>query len=197
MEWTSRTINTAETTAECYTPRIREDNLNTYGNPPMTENTSLSSNPVLQELGEMLNLAEESTANIDRFADHLDRVQLQMWGYAAGAYIVLGLSLGTLAWVTDSYRQITTVIFITTVITAIVGIAASIGLGFVARARFLRLKSMRRDERAERDIQEKLISLIDEQTRRVKHDWTLSTISVATLEIRLRRLDRSDQKRKY
>lgn len=154
----------------------------------MTKESLQYDTAAVQELSELLNLAEESTANIDHLTLLLEKLKTRFFIYIVGAYGLLVFSAYSI--IRDVATNTPT--FYLMKFSGVVGVFGALALFYGCTEAVKRIKSIRRDEKAERDIQERLISLIDDQSRRVRSEGLISTISATTFDIRLRRLDRSD-----
>lgn len=156
--------------------------------------TESSAPDTQQELDALVSLAEDSTTRIDQLVESRDRAQMQFWLYLVGAYFAVVTATATLIWLKEQQHTAPTFVLAIVAIGAVVALIGTGGLALLGRARRQRVNQMRRDEMSERAIQHRLVSLIDDQMRRVEHRGEMSALALATLEIRLRRLDRSESR---
>lgn len=147
----------------------------------------------LNELNEMVNLVEEVTHRIDELHLRSNNLQSRAYAYWAIAYTCLSASGGFVAAMdqffkvaSDDFRFIGIALFV-----FIAG--ATIFFVFLATKVSRGRKAVIRELQRERLIQQEVISMVDEQIRRLKSFDVLSKISFATLGVRLSRLDRGDQ----
>jgi hypothetical protein len=76
----------------------------------------------------------------------------------------------------------------------LVGMVSIFGCGWMLFKITNRWKKIKREIKVKKDIHNKLISLIEDQRTRVKSYDAMSQVALATIEIRVRRLDRTDTK---
>lgn len=155
----------------------------------MSEPSGASSPEV--ELNELIALAERSTATIDTLAAEFSQGQLQILLTAfltmvtTVSFLLVSLSAFVGSLSIGGYQGVTQAAFIT--------LSLSVGVGgiYVLHSRLMRLRRLKRDLALERDISARLLSMIDDQYHRVSRASPLSPVALATIEIRVRRLDRS------
>ncbi|WP_124551830.1 hypothetical protein [Methylophilus methylotrophus] len=154
----------------------------------MTDLEDTIDNISFQESVELINLAEEVTKNIDRITYDLDKARFNFIVSLAIAYsfvfVIVLVEFGIIYIQGDTPRLIIQ-LFSTSIM---------IFVFFFSYRYSLRIKAIKRDYRIEKNIHDKLISLIDDNLRRVTNN-KLTSISFLTLDIRLRRLDRSDREK--
>lgn len=161
-----------------------------------SEQVQVSQDPRLKELDDLLILAEQSTNNIDRFLSVIDRLRTQFLLYIVVGYVLLGIGFGLIFLERESQGLLSPLGFTVTRIAGIITASFIAGMSvWTAFSRQQRLRAVRRDAHTEHDIHARLLSLIDEQYRRVKQNGLLSSVGQATVEIRLRRLDRTDRRK--
>ena len=139
---------------------------------------------IKKELDELLSMAERSTASIDRLIDTRQETYLRSIGYilvtgilvlATGRAIVVGkeFGLGGAA--------------------PFVGLLVGLLTPYLVVAVVLQLRKLKRTEsdlKLERHIHGRLVSLLDEQSRRMDRE-PLSLVERVTIDFRMKRLDRT------
>jgi hypothetical protein len=143
------------------------------------------------ELEELVSLAEQSTNQIDDISTAIAVSEMRLIWPGLVCFVSLIIS----AFVIDNIQFLFGVqgderllikLFLFLVMFSLVT-----SVGFLFKIRITEIKRMRRDLLLERDISGRLLSLIEEQIRRVRIENKLSPVTLATFEIRTRRLDRS------
>lgn len=147
----------------------------------------------MEDLEGLIALAEKSISHIDFLVQKAltGRVKLLASYLATGLLVATGMLyfLGIFAQQGAERKDIYIQIII---IAAIGGIV--FGGSFITLLQSRSLKRLRRDTLLEYDVIHRLTSLIDDQFRMVAIQDGVSTVQLATLEIRIRRLDRSSDR---
>lgn len=152
--------------------------------------TAIIDNEAAKELNELLKLAEESTANFDKLSSTIEKAQTSLFQNIFLIYILFTLAVYGLTKPDLIGEKF---ILLTSAFSAILMIFSAFYIRYTLTS-FRRLKSLKRDAKIEHDIQQKIISLVDDQSRRVRRDGIINTITAISLDTRLKRLDRSDLK---
>lgn len=145
---------------------------------------------LVDELNELLDLAEQSAKTIDELVERLDGARLRVLLNVVVLYALL-TSLGYFAFYAGGEYVITSSLRVASTALGMVLVGGSLSLLY---SYFLRMRKTRRDLRVEQDIHNRLMSLIDGQKRRLDDDDLFSPVAEATFSMRLRRLDRTDRK---
>lgn len=153
---------------------------------------------LLDEYGALIDLGVESSKALDSLSRSLENARLSIYGSITGGYILLLSTFLSVARLSDIFDIIggagrkeldigSVLILIATFLLAILA-SALLYLGF---RRFNDLRHYRRELQTEREIHDRLMSLIDDQKRRVQRLRSISPVTMATLDIKVRRLDRT------
>lgn len=144
----------------------------------------------LEELSELIAMAEKSAADIDALAESITQAKISIIAITVATTVVtmicvifmLNAAIGRFQHY--GYDQLIQ-------IGAAGLLALTISAGtYAAYTRLLRMRRLMRDLRLERDITDRLVSLIEPQFSWVRRVETVSPVAIATLEIRIRRLSR-------
>lgn len=159
----------------------------------MESENSFSSDPfeklIVQELEGLIKLAEECVNKIDSLTAAIDKVRVYFSVILMLSILMLGACLG---FMYDVNKTNVTFFNATPVVFLLLLLACSLILGMswaVASGRS-RYRSLKRELFAERDVHDRLITLIHEQSQRVAHRRAVTPVTFAMLEIRIRRLMR-------
>lgn len=149
-----------------------------------------TSERLVDELNELVDLAEQSAKTIDELVERLDGARLKVLLSVVVLYALL-ISLGYFALysgndylISGSWRVVSTAL-------GLVVVGGSLSLLY---SYFLRMRKTKRDLRVEQDIHNRLMGLIDGQKRRLDANDFFSPVAEATFSMRLKRLDRTDRK---
>ena len=158
------------------------------------QSDSLNTGSVIEELDSLIGLAEESSVHIDKSVkDYYDAILRYFVGFILGAGIlVYSASALILPTVNGMYRIFGVfvdelIFWIVIVFASIIGLVLLVA-GFQA---LFRMKWASNDIKKEKYIQEEIISLIDQQIKRVEGRKNISPVAMATRKIRIKRLDRT------
>jgi hypothetical protein len=143
------------------------------------------------ELDELMNLAEKSTLSIDSIQQLMDKAFLQS---IVGLLLSYLLVAGCLAFSISLDKQYNfsdvKLLREALVVLTIIGIFTGIMFFTTSWQKAKHRVKLRRSLAIELDIHARLISLIHDQFERIKTDGSLSPVSLATIEIRILRLQR-------
>ncbi|MBL8236937.1 MAG: hypothetical protein JNM66_05935 [Bryobacterales bacterium] len=156
----------------------------------MTE-TNEQIHPIVRELQDLVSLAETSSESIDRLNEVRERNilatlfgGLMVYGGLILAFVISLDSKGQIAALGAKYQ-----------IGAGAGAGTLMLAGVYTLYRALRSRErVRHDLGVEREIHGRILSLIDDQMRRLEAGPVLSPVALVTLEIRIRRLYRGEGK---
>ncbi|MBV4513294.1 MULTISPECIES: hypothetical protein [Pseudomonas] len=149
-----------------------------------------ASERLVEELNELVALAEQSAKAIDELVERLDAARLKVLLNSAVLYALL-ISLGYFALYSGNDFVISGTWRVVSTALGLVFVCGSLSLLY---SYFLRMRKIKRDLRVEQDIHDRLMGLIDGQKRRLDADDFFSPVAEATFSIRLKRLDRTDRK---
>lgn len=139
-------------------------------------------NPV-DELSELIAMAEKSSEHIDFLTDALARVKMSIIGIA----VALGACLSFLSLRFDQFDQFGRLDKYGVLSLAVLMLSSGF---FLAYARMLKMRRLFRDKLLEQDIAARLISLIEGLFSSIRRSEMVSPVTLATFEIRIRRLNR-------
>lgn len=143
---------------------------------------------VVQELEGLLNLAEASVHSIDKLMHALARAKASFYIACIAFYVVL-VSIAGFIW--GGYRSgdVISSLSITAAVCGL-GIIFCLAMLWYVRVRLSYQRALKRELSVELDVRERLVSLIHEQLQRVVFEDSISAVTRAMFEIRIRRLDR-------
>lgn len=144
---------------------------------------SISQEKIVKELDELLALAETSTAAIDTLIDTRQETLLRSGGYLLSACILV-LAMG----ITSVFGKGLGLGANIPVVVLFLGLLSAY-LAYALLLQYTKLKRAERDLTLERHIHGQMVSFLDEASRRMDSE-TLSTVARATIDIRMRRLNR-------
>lgn len=148
--------------------------------------------PELRELNEMLELAGSITDSIDRLALLRNRLKIQVYTSALLALFTMLVVIILSVYISSAGKNLFISLNIEWLMSIVILFFALMATFSLMTIRNTQLVNVTRDLQAEIFVHQKVTSLIDEQTRRVRNSGPLSPLKVATLEVRLARLDRSN-----
>ncbi len=146
-----------------------------------------------KELFDLIELAEISTKQIDNLSKTLEsyrNIIMFFYLFLIASSLILYYSLYRYARF-DFRQQSEADLFLVLIAVAI---SLIVGFAFVIYRRVVFSRKLSRELNVERDIQIRLMSLIDDQRQRVETLTEISPVAQATLEMRLRRLDRTKKR---
>lgn len=148
---------------------------------------------LVKELEDLLVLAETSAETIDRLVAMVDKVRVSLLGSVAVVYILA--SAGALALMRSftAFEGASSGAELWLLGLGAASISLAVGAAYLGYSLFLRLTKARRELTVEKDIHDRIVSMIDSHKRRVYEYEALSPVALATFEIRMRRLDRTDK----
>lgn len=150
-----------------------------------------SPDKIIQEYEELIDLAGESSQTIDHVSQIVERTRVSVFSIIGVAYALMG-GVGAAALASKPTRLDLTrfdgFLFFAGIALAVVLVAALLYLAFT---RSLLLRRYRNTLETEREIHDRLMSLIDQQKRRVDLYDLLSPVAMATLDMKVMRLDRT------
>lgn len=146
---------------------------------------------LLDELEGLVKLAEESSAEVDRIKNAVDKIRTNGIVSIGSIYLVVsGLSYLSLQ-LTNSVPPKSDPVL------SVVGVAVGVLVGaaflYLFANKMARYKALKQSLKVEREIHDRLVVMVDEQMRRIKNEFGVSPVILATLEMRIRRLDRSER----
>lgn len=146
---------------------------------------------VVKELEDLIILAESSTSTIDTLFTDLDKCRSRKLMYYNSCFISILFEVILVKILVDINfigKNSELYILLFTILFFILLIAC-----FMAnKSLSMKAKRIYREIKIEQDVHNKLISIIEDQLRRIKMYDCLSQVALATMEIRIRRLDRTD-----
>ncbi|QOD82209.1 hypothetical protein [Chromobacterium haemolyticum] len=148
------------------------------------ENQSRNSSHRLKELEDLISMAEVVAQKIDMLTELAAKHKSQVLIQTTIAYIITTSSVFGyyLIQKQDIFSTFANLILVT------IFSIAFILFSFVMRGRLQIISGIRSELRVEHQVQNSLISLIDQQVKRVLND--ISPVDFALMEIRIRRLER-------
>lgn len=156
----------------------------------MTTEVDTSQNQQVSELEGLLQLAEQSSTKIDQLNTAIARIRQRIIIATMVAYLAFsGLALGA-PYLEEVSKSISSTSYAKALL-VILAITCTIFAVVLLFINFSQLRVLKRVFRVEKDIHDRLILMVDEQLRRLNSN-TLTAVARATIEIRVRRLDRSD-----
>lgn len=155
-------------------------------NPYNSSSDNLSS--VIKELDDLINLAEGSAKNVDHLQGTKEKYRFRSMLSLATGYGLLALSF--LIYTNPSYVFKGDIPVFLEITPVIIGLFIFMGLFYWSFIMITKSRKIIGNLRVEHDIHERLLSMIDDQFKRAKLYGVLSPVSEATMEIRIRRLNR-------
>lgn len=156
------------------------------------ESTMNKSEPVMsdveKELDELIQLAEQSAKKLDELNDLIAKYQNRWLYQAIAVYLTICGSVGGLLalWRQSNSANTPFVLGLLVVFTVFVGL-----LWILTFSRKTVVSKARREIRVEWDVLDSIISLIDQQQKRMVIYKNISPVTRAIFDIRIRRLFRS------
>ncbi len=146
---------------------------------------------VVREYEQLIELANQSAEAIDAMQTERDKGRTTSLIGLICAYVLIGLPLAFIANLKNGaiFGQSNisnTIVFIGCLVSSMLSIFAL----FLAWSRLKRVRYVRKALDTEVEIHHRLLSLIDEQKKRVETFSHLSPVSMATLEMKVMRLHR-------
>ncbi len=138
---------------------------------------------IKKELDELLAIAERSTASIDSLMDKRQETYLRIFGYLLIAPTLV-LSMGKASVVGKEFGLGGAAPFVVPILSLFITY-----LIVAAALQYRKMKRTERELRLERNVHGRLVSLLDGQYRRMDSEH-ISSVARATIDIRMRRLDR-------
>jgi hypothetical protein len=155
----------------------------------MSENFN-SSLEATKELDELIKLAEVSAERVDSMIERAQRVRLIIAVTGMIVYIVVALAF----WMASRFLAVNAANLnpeITTIISGALAAISFFAYLYWVHGRFREAQRLSRDVKLEREVLDRVISLIHDQLSRVTSYRQLSAVMRATFEIRVKRLDRA------
>lgn len=145
----------------------------------------------VRELEELIALGEQSSRAIDSMVEALGRLKVRIAFISVVIYFLIVASL----WFVLELKQVSDFLRASHLIAtpaALLGIACMLILVYWLSTKFKELQVLARDIKFERRVLQRVVSLIDQQMRRVNGRAELSPVALATYEIRIIRMDRTN-----
>lgn len=139
------------------------------------------------ELEEIIVLAESSAASIDTLIDTRNQTALKM---SACGFIAASAVVGAIILSQSKEPRFGANADIVNLIALLLGLAIAL-LVIAGYLQYMKFKKNVQELLLERSIHGNLISLLDEQLRRMENGRTLSIVALTTINIRIKRLDRA------
>jgi ABC-type multidrug transport system fused ATPase/permease subunit len=139
---------------------------------------------MLEEIDKLIELAEKSTKVIDHSTEQKSEIKRRFFNTMAALYVIVFTGLAGFFFLGDTLNlnsRFASVVFF-----------ASLGVFvfFTVTTYFNNLKKINRTLKIEYAVQQRLISLIDEQLNSAQARGEMSPVAHATFEMRTRRLER-------
>ena len=144
----------------------------------------------VRELEELMELAEASTANVDRLSDSVDRSKNQSWLAVIFISFLSAVLAGSATLIQTKNIQFDTVSQYVLVASLLLSLVFLISFSITIVNRTSRIKRLKRDLMVETDIHHRLLSMIDQQLQRVVHGGNYSPVHLAIIDIKVRRMMR-------
>ncbi|CAK7066679.1 MAG: hypothetical protein CITR_02955 [Citrobacter freundii] len=141
---------------------------------------------VIKDFEQLLAMAEESSEKIDSLLQIREKQKLRLIVFTIFTY-----SFAATLAIFKFYSSLIPQFRIVFILASVIVIGAC--LWVIIKNIFI-IKKMNRELHIEKDIHERLISLLDEQKQRLYQIESLSPVAHAVYEIRMRRIDRTDKK---
>lgn len=150
-------------------------------------NTPTLDNPRMQEMEELLQLAENTHKHIEELNTALSRQRDRALYQLLVTYVVIALSVGASAYLNHqnlgaSSELVSIFIVLVVCTTAILMVAWSTTTTLRQRKKILRELAI------ERDIRARLVSMTFDQFKRLQSSTSLSAVTTALIDIRIRRI---------
>lgn len=152
----------------------------------INEDTLEIEKKVIEDFEKLLDLAELSSKEIDSLLQFREKQKMRLLFTVSTLYIFSIITFFVINYLPPEFDKEVILLALT-----IIGVT---GLSFYLYKHFFISKKINRELRIERNIHEKLISMLDIQKQRLYENDALSSLSYAIYEIRLQRLDRTDRK---
>lgn len=144
---------------------------------------------IVQELEGLIALAEDCVKKIDSLTAAMEKVRV----YFIVLLVVASLMLGACIGFASDVQKTGVTFFNAESVVIFFAIFASVfvtGISWVLVLGVFRRRNLSRELEVEKDVHDRLISLIHEQIQRVAHRNSVSPVTYAMYEIRVRRLMR-------
>ncbi|WP_139188771.1 hypothetical protein [Variovorax sp. OV700] len=142
------------------------------------------------ELDELIALAEQTTASKDALETELEKGRSQLWLLFSVTTVGSVISMMAAISALLGGFQLAQYTIPSQIILIVMALLFSVGGGYMITRRISFLQHIKRDLQLEREICLSLLSMIDDQIQRVLRRQTLSPVALATIQIRIKRLDR-------
>lgn len=144
---------------------------------------------IVRELESLIGLAEECVDKIDSLTASLEKLRVSFLLFFVISLVLLVSIVGFVVSVQGSYLAFFSASLGWLVFASLGGCIVTV-VAWLLGSGQSRRRSLLRKLYAEKDVHERLITLIHEQTQRAAHRRVVSPVTFAMLEIRVRRLMR-------
>lgn len=146
---------------------------------------------IVQEYEELIELATDSSRTIDTLSEAMERSRSEYYAMIGVAYTIIFLCVaGTVQFGTSPSDRYSDVLLYVAWGFIIISSFGALSISYFAFERFKKIRRTRLILATELGIHQDLMSLIDQQKRRLDNIDILSPVAKATLEMKVKRLER-------